>query len=245
MKLATVTVTKRPEMWQNVIDNILRQTRRPDYLVIVRHGTFTYPVTETYALLKQNRLQGICVAVPPNWSVGEVTNHAKNSAQIVLTDWSAFEWNPSAGWLCTWDDDDYYGANYLAEIERAANEHPDAWLLGVTEFPVRWIGGKRDGIIERHASGVIGANNSVRGMAGPTICVNAHEWRKHPQMRYPHIGVGCDSEFLQVVGNTFMREYPNEPVPIYHVPNAEFILQRYGDKAHLHDWVWQHDNDTP
>lgn len=234
MKLALACVTRRPQMWQNVVDNIMRQTRRPDFVVIVAHGD----LGDMSIFNPLNSEGGISFVTSHNpqdasLSAGDLTNSVKG-----FVAYHPFR----TDWICSWDDDDFYGANYLAEIERAALAHPDAWILGKAQFPVRWLGGVRDGVTEQVTEAVY-ENDRAVWVGGPTICVNAQVWREHPTVRYPDMGVGCDGLFLQATGDTFTREHPDQLPPIYHVPEAEFVLQRHAVAGHNHDWVWSKDNE--
>lgn len=209
-------------MWPNVVENILRQSARPSLCVLVTHGNLPVPDVFIDAMSEQS-IEHICDSLHALVNPGVLTNHAFNHA----ADWCADD-----ALMCTMDDDDWYGENYLDSMLKAYAEHPDAWLLGKSAYTTRYIGFRSDRPNVDDAGRIVDTQGHTKSLAGSTICVPSALWNAHSTLRFPDMGLGCDSEFIQ----TAARLSGTDPAPIYHVPDAEFYLQRYAVPTHIHAW---------
>lgn len=206
-------------MWPNVVENILRQSVRPSLCVMVTHGQL--PVPEVFIdAMEDNHIEFIADTQPMSVSPGMLTNHAFNRAarKDIL--------------MCTMDDDDYYGADYLVSMRDAMQSHSDAWLLGKSAYTTRYVDGHKQGQTVYDKGRVIDTQGHCKSLAGPTICIPSKLWNLYPVFRYPDMGMGCDSLFVQQAA----RLARQSPDPIYHVEQGEFYLQRYTAPNHLHAW---------
>lgn len=224
-KVVTITVTRRPFMWAHAAENVLRQTLRPSLALIAIHGkyggwdAFTKPIHES-------GIPVLVAFVDAHKSAGELTNEATTQAAEVVPD----------ALICKFDDDDWYGSDYLSAMANAWESHPDAWLLGKSAYMVRYIGGVKDGRTESDAGRIADSDGHASSLAGSTFCVPAPLWNVLPSLRYPHIGLGCDGEFIQVADLLLRSRKIEPPMPFYHVESGEFFLQRFLNEWHGHHW---------
>jgi GT2 family glycosyltransferase len=131
------------------------------------------------------------------------------------------------GWLVSWSDDDFYGANHLAEVVKTIEQHPDAWMIGKYHCKTKWIGGTRDGQTEEWRD---------VNFAGTTVCFPTRLRNKYPEFRVPQVNGIYDGFFLMdIARKIWQRENPGKPEPFYH-HEGDFILQRFADPKHKHEW---------
>lgn len=198
-------------MWENVCANLMRQTRVPDLVVVARDErvpqNIPFPPTTGFGLIV--------------WSAPAANHYGKSHNENVEQVTRVY----NEGLVCNMDDDDWYGADYLAEAERVMLSHADAWMVGKAECWVRWIGGRRDGQRE-WSSGQIAHDGKTTGVAGMTIGVNLAQWIAHPEWRFRETlddDVQLQAQCLALGGSIYHHE-------------GEFVAQRYGDPEHAHSW---------
>ena len=223
--VCTITVTRRPFMWAHAAENVLRQVLRPSLALIAIHGDysgwdkFTKPVHAA-------GIPVLVVFVDASKSAGELTNEATTQAAEVAPD----------ALVCKFDDDDYYGADYLQAMHSAWQAHPDAWVLGKSAYTVRYVGGVKDGKTDSDAGRIIDADGHCTAIAGSTFCIPADRWNRFDNFRYPNIGLGCDGALIQKASWIMSNIGIQHPQPFYHVENAGFELLRYLNVWHGHHW---------
>lgn len=224
-RVATITVSRRPFMWAHAADNVLRQALRPSLSLLAIHGDYA----GWDAFTKPVHAVGIPVLVAfidARVSAGELTNMATTQAAEVAPD----------ALICKFDDDDYYGADYLSEMRNAWAAHPDAWILGKSAYTVRYVGGAKHNKTESYEGRIKDEAGHASNLAGSTFCIPAPLWNVLPSLRYPHIGLGCDGEFVQQADRVARTKGVQDPMPFYHVSKGEFFLLRYLNAWHGHDW---------
>lgn len=204
-----VVVTKRPEFAAYVARKLSWQSHRPSSVVICT-AVETYDVAPIVAALPGVEVR--LVLDKEARILGALRNFAMESAMTAA---------PDTAILCTIDDDDMYGPDYLAGIVDAWRRHPDAILIGrsswawlaVTEppkYPTPNNAWARGGL--------------TQGVAGATISVPAKAWRSRPTLRYPEIAIGEDVGFQAIA---------SAQCPTVSAYFGSFTALRYGD-AHCH-----------
>lgn len=226
--LATVTITRRPHMIENVIDNISHQVRKPDLAVIVTHGF------ESSHLQFLSSCPYVTVMADKSLVHGELMNIAMNLAASKL----------GSGMLCTWDDDDYYGPLYLSGVEHVRVRRPDAILIGKCEYVAENTdehGYKTIKTLKAGATKPIETGISyARSFAGPTICINAEIWNGWPDIRYQSLTLGAELRLIQDLYGCWEKEADCvgelEWAPFYSSGTDNFVLKRYWGQEHNHGW---------
>lgn len=234
MDIVPVIVSRRPSMWQNVVDNILRQRVRPSFAVLVTHGML--PVPEVFVdAMEDNKIEFIADVRSADVSLGAVYNYAISRAVSDLC---------KEALISIWGDDDYYGADFTEAMQRAFEIHPDAWLLGKSAFATRYVGGRKDGRVVLYEGRIKRADGHCGSFSGATLVFRSSLWEQYPTFRYPDSGVAQDDVFIQRVALTYFNSTGIESLPpFYHVENGEFYAQRYADPAHGHLWTDPRDSE--
>lgn len=176
-KAAAVVVTKRPWLSSFVAQNLGWQTTKPEF-VLVATACADYDISPIKAALPDATID--LVPVSSDLSLGELRNLAMSLAAEQVDDDFL---------LCTFDDDDLYGPDYIAGLLDAFGRHPSALIIGRASF---------QGIDVAEAPRSPPTPNPrvrkgfVPGVAGSTISVPARTWRTRDEFRYPPVAVGED-----------------------------------------------------
>ncbi len=101
--VSVIISTNRPDHAQAIVDNVARQSMRPQQVVVVSHG-FEFP-REAFAVLSSMGIELELAQAPNDWSLGRNLNHAVELA--------------SGDIVVRMDDDDWYGANYVGDMMNA------------------------------------------------------------------------------------------------------------------------------
>lgn len=218
MKIVTVTATRRPHMWTNIVERLEAQVRKPDLSVVLLHGLDVSRFG--------NRSRYIIKSMPPSARLGEILNHGMELGAAT-----------GADLYCIWDDDDWYGPEYLAQVEAAYLAHPDAWLLGKHAYRTRWV--DEPGRAEEFFAAP-SADGRSHWLAGPTICVPELRRREHGLAYRTDLSGPVDSTLLQETAVRWNKAVGNpEPYtqfpPFYSTGPDQFYLQRYSAQ-HDHHW---------
>ena len=191
----------RPKFLQNVIDNFTRQTFHNKKLIIVENGP------ALGACKKANFNPDLLITCNEHHQ-----SHAKNMALHELR-------GMGGGFWCNFDDDDYYGYNFIEEMA----EHSDkAEVIGKSDQFVRMAGGTL-----RSFEG-LGHNEHVHLVHGPTICSWAEGCCDYP---VPESKVGEDCQFLSEMQGTGAE--------IWATSKFNFVFNRYEDVEAHHTWKVQ------
>lgn len=97
MLVTVVVAFSRPENWERVLENFARQRHREKHLVVVANGR----ARDTFA---------------PELPGGSVVIGSGASPALARNAGLAWVREHGGGPVTFWDDDDYYGKNYLAEV---------------------------------------------------------------------------------------------------------------------------------
>lgn len=161
MQIACVIPTKRPGFAQYVAQNIGRQNRQPDLVILGVNQCGPFPaITGTE-----------CLRLPDDYGYAQACNALCDAAASRI----------DTGLICKMDDDDDYGPTYLARIEDGFIHAPESAIVGIYDVNMRWLYGnfkpclaKDQGPFPRPAASV----------CGPTISINAEKWRAWPNFRF-------------------------------------------------------------
>jgi len=215
-RMVTVTPSLRPSMWANVAANIVRQIRKPDLSILVRHKTKVEPSLWKEELAAAG-IPTIVLDAKDWFRLGDVLGMGFAEAAR----------NMDIGLICTIDDDDYYGNCYLAELDDFFREHQDAAIIGKQIYRCRWLDNS-------HAPRLMCPRwtpnpEQCASVAGPTISVNVKLWRENPNFRHPIHDPVADVGIIMAAHACNLKVYTTTP--------DHFWLQRYGPE-HGHGWVW-------
>ena len=233
MEIAVACFTKRPAMYPNILSNILSQTRRPDVVSIVAHREVGDLDTVVTRLKSHGIPKVVTEVVGGEFTLFDVQRLAYSSADSVMGE---------DGSISSFEDDDWYGPGYLAEVERTFLDHPDAVATGKNEFVMRCIS---DGKVSERLcfSGGMLPGGACSNVAGPSISIRVAAWREFEQLRFNPQGPGKrdfpDMAFreglLEIcrVGTDHSIE-----LPLYATGKENFAVQRYKATAHDHTWKY-------
>ncbi len=203
-----VVVTKRPWLAPYVGRMLAWQSLRPKHVVVCSALEYDIaPIEATLASVPVLRLSARADA-----SLGEMRNMAMDVAST-LSDTAI---------LCTIDDDDSYGVDYLAGIVHAWQTHPIALCVGLGSFETQTVAEAPFAPARQTQRQRAGLRAPI---SGATISVPSRVWRERTDLRYPTVGSGEDIAFLKRV----QRE--NRVAAAYF---GDFVALRYTDPAHGH-----------
>jgi hypothetical protein len=177
LQAAAIVVTKRPWLASFVAQNLGWQSKKPAF-VLVASSAADYDIAPIKAALPDATVDFVPVSADLN--LGELRNLAMSIAAEQVDDDFL---------LCTIDDDDGYGQDYLEGLLDAFQRHPAALIIGRASF---------QGIEVAEAPTIPPPPNPrvrkglVPGVAGSTISVPAKLWRDRGEFRYPPIAIGED-----------------------------------------------------
>lgn len=216
MRIATVTATRRPWMWPHLVAGLAAQTRRADVSIVIVHAIEPGPLVALAPSL-------IVEEAPSAWKLGRLLNAGLREA-----------FRLGADVACIWDDDDRYDPGYLASVERAIGEHPDAWLVGKhahwTEFPDEPDRKPVEYVAPSHADG------RAHWLAGPTIAIPRATWDRG--LRYRDDAPIPDGPLLQDAAALWLASggKDGEWPPFYSTGSDGFALRRFS-ATHGHAWA--------
>lgn len=221
MKIVTITATRRHKMWGNIVRGLTAQTRPPDSAIVLLHG-----IPASLVGLPSLSIPGIVKSVDASLRLGQILNHGMELGAAA-----------GADLYCIWDDDDWYGPGYLAQVEAAYQKHSDAWLIGKHAYRTRWVDGPARA---EEFFAAPSSNGRSHWLAGPTICVPEQRRRDHGLAYRTDLSGPVDSAFLQGTATLWNQAVGNpEPYtdfpPFYTTGPDEFYLQRYSAQ-HDHHW---------
>ena len=207
--IVAVVVTKRPWLVEHIAMKLAWQTLRPS-AVVVCSALRSYDVGPIAAALP-----GAHVELVDGGSriLGDLRNLAMQTAA---------ERGGEHALLCTIDDDDLYGPNYLAGIADARARHPEAMIVGRATF--RWQT-TSELPIEPPSTDPDARTGIVTGVSGATISIPASTWIRRPDFRYPGVHIGED---VALQARAFVHR------AIVGAYFGDFMAIRYADPAHGH-----------
>ena len=168
MKIAALTVTKRPGMLENVRRMVEQQIRRPHCWAIIGHGDH---MAEALGKLGA----AYHCTVDKARSLGWCRNFGVNICGNLL----------GATHIAMMDDDDWYGPGYLEDVAESIEAHPWGGIYGIREYDLGFVkdrvstcGGN---IIDRRNcdGGVVLEGNRVTWVSGATVVVDWATWKKN------------------------------------------------------------------
>lgn len=215
--IATVTASRRPDFWENVLDNISRQTLMPDVSILVRHRT-RGRADEWVRRLQEYVPAVMCIDAPDEVELSDVLRLGFDTASENML---------APGFISTMDDDDSYGKSYLAEVAGMFEAHPDASIVGKQRYLVRWRDGRFPDQIMY--SGVHPEPHRAASVAGPTISVNVEAYRRDSNLRHPVGSLSYADSGLIMAAHAGGHK-------IYTTSEDNFYLQRY-PASHGHGWA--------
>ncbi len=177
LKAAAVIVTKRPWLAPFIAQQLAWQQSKPTF-VLVASADIDYDITPIKEALPDAEVD--LVPVNADLNLGELRNLAMSLAAEQVDDDTL---------LCTIDDDDAYGPDYLAGLLDAFGRHPQALIIGRASFQGIEV---REPPTEPPPSNPRVRRGIVPGVAGSTISIPARAWRDKPEFRYPPVACGED-----------------------------------------------------
>lgn len=238
MKIGVLTVTKRPERLDITRRMLEAQSRRPDLWVVKCHG-FEEDSEELHDLMMSSvgfRVSG--KTIPKESRLATIRNNG-------------FETLVASGCdvIATFDDDDYYSPNYLADLEQTMNEYPHGVIYGMNEYWIGWVPAEEglavDGnnIYGRWMSrgGVVKIANQVTWVVDATIAIRAGAWKKYPGLRFGLKPLREDGTEPGGECEAVMAECARLDLPIIARNPAYFCVARLDSAdgwggAHGHTW---------
>jgi hypothetical protein len=217
MKAIVAISTKRPQMWENVIENLSRQSLKPDHVVMGVHRVTDKPLNiERWC--NENNIPFYCKSFPESMA------HVSVESEIV-TKASELSDNED-GLIFQWDDDDWYGVGFLQEAIASYGAVPDAAIIGKSWYRVRWMGSERE-IVDEGYTG-IDPLSMTDWVAGPTIGISIKSYLQNASFRH-------STEFYQI-DVAILRPAASLGLPFYTTSPTNFVLQRYPNPDHEHKW---------
>jgi hypothetical protein len=215
MTIAAYVLTKRPNMYENIVGNLARQTRRPDLVVVVVSNCSGYPPTLKEIGVKKSYY----IHPPDHLNYSQLNNMAIESISGEVA---------GGGLACKMDDDDWYGPGYFAGIEEAFLGRNEISILGKYDVSVRWLYGNFKNSLKLATPRPPYPRNAPT-VTGPTICVNLDHWREWPGFRYDQ---DCSSNQADFRFFDSLKKYNGI---INTIGPEDFFYQRYPDD-HCHGW---------
>ena len=213
--LTVLVCTRRPAFWRNVVENLDRQVRQPDLVVVVYQGfDGDLPCKD----LIPNVPRIILHKAEPDWNLPQ---KRLKGMEIITAE-------TQVGSVSHFDDDDRYSEHYLEEVAAAFVLHPDAAIVGKAQYYTRWTHKPITPILDGCHLSEIAPNGRVPWVAGPSISINIAKWIQHPTFRYNVDDIFDDRALLQSVRAL--------DLPIYTTSRDNFFYQRYPE-GHNHLWA--------
>jgi hypothetical protein len=248
MEIAVFAVTKRPQMINNITENLSRQVLKPKLVIIYGDG---FDVKQTGAShIQKMGIENVILYADKKQQFRLLQNRAINICTKRLPGCMA----------CNFDDDDWYGPNYLLQVKQMKEAHPDAILIGKDSCPLIIV---RD---DREFQSVdlfrCSATNGIksRQFAEATACIDSNYWNLWSNIRYLAIPEGAASRYTADIYKRWLKETygetsdiylqwrdtkygdspPNEMpwAPFYTTGSGEFLFRRFSDPGHAHTWKW-------
>jgi hypothetical protein len=226
MQMAVACFTKRPAMYPNILANILSQTRRPDVVSFVAHRE----PGNVEVLVSRLQAHGIAKVVT------QVAGNESSLFDVQRLAYSIADGLMEDGIISQFEDDDWYGPGYLAEVEETFSLHPDAIATGKPSFILRCIGKKRT--TERTCfAGSCSENGNCGNVAGPTISIRTSAWRAIQGIHFCPDGTSKRA-FPDMAFIDALKQECGEgaPLRLYSTGSKNFVLQRYQNETHDHSW---------
>lgn len=224
MQIAVACYTKRPEMYQNIVENILRQTRKPDVVTFVVHR-----VAGDIDLVKRSLISNGIVTFASTVAGTDLTIH-----DVQRMAYNAADGLVEAGSISEFEDDDWYGPGYLAEVEAAFTQRPGAIATGKNEAIMRFF---REGYTQERkvSAGGLNSDGSCINVLGSSISISVSAWRENPWIRFwPIVRPGWtsypDCDFVDAMKSHNAQIWPTGP--------DNFAVCRYYDPEHDHTWKY-------
>jgi hypothetical protein len=207
--IVAVVVTKRPWLAEHIAMKLAWQNLRPS-AVIVCSALRSYDVGPI-----ATALPGVHVELIDGGSriLGDLRNLAMQTAA---------DRGGAHSLLCTVDDDDLYGPNYMAGMADAWMRHPEAMIVGRATF--RWHT-TTELPTEPPSADPDARTGIVTGVSGATISIPASTWIRRPDFRYPGVHIGED---VALQARAFVHR------AIVGAYFGDFMAIRYADPAHGH-----------
>jgi glycosyltransferase involved in cell wall biosynthesis len=199
--VSVMAPTNRADQIPNIVANCARQSWRPDELVLVLHGIDVDEGRVKDEAASAGLDSVVVIRQPEETILGEVFNAGFLTA--------------SGDYLAKMDDDDYYGAEYLADlIDAFSYTEADivgkwahyAYLEGIDATILRY------GDFEHTYHDVLAIS---------TLMVKRHIFESH---RFPAMPVGS--------GSVFLRSAKADGVKIYSADRFNYLYNRYAVGGH-------------
>ncbi|WP_053365005.1 glycosyltransferase [Bacillus sp. FJAT-27245] len=201
--VSVITCTKRPDFFQTIIRNFANQTIEEKELVLILHGA------------RKSQIEGLSdhpliqvLEYPAEESLGSCLNAGIRQAKYNI--------------IARFDDDDYYGAHYLAEaLEEMARRKSD--VVGKQSILIYFKGEGLLGLLFK------GKGNAFIRDAGDTLAGSTLVFKKTvaERVQFPPISVGEDAVFLEECKNLGLCIYASSPL--------NYVYIRYSDSHHTSD----------
>ncbi len=222
MEIVTVTCTCRPSMWNNLADNLLRQTRKPDALLIRYHKTQEEPgLSYLDTVIKNlNVIPAIMQRADDNFGLSQMMASAFTIADSFFIE--------KEGLFVVMDDDDWYGPAYLQQLEDEWYRHrwhnvPVA-MFGKSDYWCRWPERK---LMKRFPMDSR-LNVPVASVAGSSIAIDREFWTKHKLFRHDPKSYWADACIIESCHSNGGHIYNTGP--------DNYFAQRYDNPNHKHGW---------
>jgi len=211
MRISVVIGTMRPWMYENIVRNIARQTRQPDKVILVYNKTSIEP-NVVLCGIRDLGIPFVYQRASDYWGCTGMNR--------ICYDMGC----PDSEVMCLFDDDDWYGKEYIQEVESVFKAHPEAVLTGKGIYRMAWVNHEHPPVMQ-HASERL-PDGQCFSMAGSTISVNSDIWRSDPRLRIDPFAEWGDKDII---------EKAKQIGPIYDTGPYNFMVLRY-QESHNHTW---------
>lgn len=196
-----VCVSNRPAMVENVIDNVLRQSglaEPPEVQFVANSAALTDAMRDRV----QAALSGMC----------SVKSHRLDEAQSLGAGLNVGLRSSDARFVAKFDDDDYYGPNYLADMLRA-HAYSGAAVVGKHSYYAHM--GASDQMMLRFPYREFRYSRTV---AGGTLVIDRDQTG---EQEFDHTSLGEDRAFL---AQAYRRR-----LPVFAADRFNFVQSRASD----------------
>ncbi len=213
--ITIATNTNRPQMYDYILNNIIRQETRPDLVILVVPPEHN-PSRLVLSLLSEVS-KNVQVIFEPTQVLGNLQFRMHELAEKLM----------DTGIVIKMEDDDYYGEKYITEQAECFMHHPDAGMVGKVPYNVRWDEGRGPTVL-RGTDVKIDNNGRCHWVCGGSICINIDVWRAVPKFRHRRDDVYGDASVIQAANDN--------NVPIYTTGPGNYFYGRWTAPGHNHIW---------
>lgn len=201
--VSVITCTKRPDFLQVILRNFYNQNVEEKELVLILHGFSKKLVVGLYDDPHVHVLE-----LPAEESLGSCLNKGIQHANYKI--------------IARFDDDDYYGNNYLAEaLDELASREAD--VVGKQSIFIYFKEDRLLGLLFK------GKENTYIKNAGDTLVGSTLVFNKAvaEKVKFPPISLGEDIKFLEECKNLGLCIYASSPF--------NYVYIRYSSSHHTSD----------